>query len=216
MARIRTAVLASGRGSNLKALLEAAKDSNYPAEISLLIANEPYAGAINMAAEAGVDVALIPHREQPGRQQFEIMLQTHILESACELICLAGFMRILSPNFVRLWQGKMLNIHPSLLPAFTGLRPQRQALAAGVRLSGCSVHFVNNELDGGPIIGQAAVPVLADDSEESLGARILAAEHRLYPRCLALVAGGEIAMDEAGEVFWSAAPAEGTLINPSG
>ncbi len=216
MARKRVAVLASGRGTNLKALLEAAKDPSYPAEISLLISNEPYAGAINMAAEAGAEVALVPHREQPSRQAFEIMLQTHILESACDLICLAGFMRILSPNFVRLWHGKMLNIHPSLLPAFTGLHPQRQALEAGVRLSGCSVHFVNNELDGGPIIGQAAVPVMAKDSEESLAARILAAEHRLYPRCLALVAEGKIALDEAGTLSWNADEAEGNLYNPAG
>lgn len=216
MARKRVAVLASGRGSNLKALLEAAKDPAYPAEISLLISNEPYAGAINMAAEAGAEVALIPHREQPSRQAFEIMVQTHILESACDLVCLAGFMRIFSPKFVELWHGKMLNIHPSLLPAFPGLHPQRQALKAGVRLSGCSVHFVNNELDGGPIIGQAAVPVTADDSEESLAARILAAEHELYPRCLALVAEGAIALDEAGRVSWNAREAEGSLVNPVG
>lgn len=216
MARKRTAVLVSGRGSNLRALLDAAKDPTYPAEISLVISNEPYAAAIDMAAEAGAEVALIPHREQPSRQAFEIMLQTHILESACDLVCLAGFMRVLSPNFVALWHGRMLNIHPSLLPAFTGLHPQRQALAAGVRLSGCTVHFVNNELDGGPIIGQAAVPIAADDSEESLAARILAAEHQLYPRCLALVAEGRITLDEAGSLGWNAAEADGNLINPAG
>ncbi len=216
MARARTAVLVSGRGSNLKALLEAARDPSYPAEISLVISNEPHAGAINMAGEAGVEVALIPHRDQPSRLQFEIMLQTHILESACDLVCLAGFMRVLSPNFVALWQGKMLNIHPSLLPSFRGLHSHRRALEAGVRLHGCSVHFVTDELDGGPIIGQAAVPVLPEDSEESLAARVLAAEHALYPRCLALVAEGRVALDETGRIRWNAMPAEGALINPAG
>ncbi len=216
MAKVRTAVLVSGRGSNLKALLEAAKDPDYPAEISVVISNEPYAGAINMAAEAGCEVALVPHREQPTRQQFEILLQTHILESGCELVCLAGFMRVLSHRFVSLWQGKMLNIHPSLLPAFPGLNTHRRALEAGVRLHGCSVHFVNEELDGGPLIGQAAVPVLPDDDEDSLGARVLAAEHQLYPRCLSLVASGQVALDEQGRMAWNAAPAEGLFINPAG
>ncbi len=216
MERKRTAVLVSGRGSNLKALLEAAKDPSYPAEISLVISNEPYAKAINMGAEAGAEVALVPHREQPSRQAFEIMLQTHIMESACDLVCLAGFMRILSPQFVAIWQGKLLNIHPSLLPAFPGLNTHRRALAAGVRLAGCSVHFVNEEMDGGPIIGQAAVPVLPEDHEDSLAARVLEAEHELYPRCLALVASGAVTLDERGRVRWNAKSAEGSLVNPAG
>ncbi len=214
MARVSTAVLVSGRGSNLKALLEAAKDPSYPAEITVVISNEPYAPAIDMAAAAGAEVALVPHREQPSRLHFETMLQTQILEGGCELVCLAGFMRILSANFVAAWSGRLLNIHPSLLPSFPGLDTHRRALEAGVRLSGCSVHFVNDELDGGPIIGQAAVPVAPNDTEESLAARVLTAEHRLYPRCLALVASGAVRL-ENGKVAWDTPAAEGFLMNPA-
>ncbi len=214
MARVSTAVLVSGRGSNLKALLEAAKDPDYPAEITTVISNEPYAPAIDLAAAAGCEVALVPHREQPSRLHFETMLQTQILEGGCELVCLAGFMRILSANFVAAWSGRLLNIHPSLLPAFPGLDTHRRALEAGVRLAGCSVHFVNDELDGGPIIGQAAVPVSPGDSEESLAARVLAAEHLLYPRCLALVATGAVRLED-GKVAWDVPTADGLLMNPA-
>ncbi|MBC6404595.1 MAG: phosphoribosylglycinamide formyltransferase [Rhodospirillales bacterium] len=214
MSRVPTAVLVSGRGSNLKALLEASRDPSYPAEITLAISNEPEAPAIDMAAEAGCEVALVPHRDQPSHCQFETLLQTHILESACQLVCLAGFMRVLSPAFVGLWAGRMLNIHPSLLPSFPGLDSHRRALEAGVRLSGCSVHFVTEELDGGPIIGQAAVPVAPDDDEASLAARVLAAEHRLYPVCLALVAEGKVRMEE-GRIVWDAVASGDALLNPS-
>ncbi|MEO1192161.1 MAG: phosphoribosylglycinamide formyltransferase [Pseudomonadota bacterium] len=196
MACVSTAVLVSGRGSNLQALFDAAKDPAYPAEISVVISNEPDAPAIDLAAANGADVALVPHREQPSRWAFETMLQTHILESGCTLVCLAGFMRILSPAFVAAWPGRLLNIHPSLLPAFPGLDTHRRALEAGVAEAGCSVHFVTDELDGGPIIAQAAVPVLPDDSADSLATRVLQAEHRLYPHCLALVASGAVRLED--------------------
>ncbi|GAB5470809.1 MAG: phosphoribosylglycinamide formyltransferase [Rhodospirillales bacterium] len=215
MARVSTAVLVSGRGSNLAALFEAAKDPAYPAEISLVISNEPHAAAIDLAAAAGADVALVPHREQPSRRAFETMVQTHILESGCTLVCLAGFMRILSSAFVAAWSGRLLNIHPSLLPAFPGLDTHRRALEAGVKLAGCTVHFVNNELDGGPIVGPAAVPVAPDDTEASLAARVLAAEHRLYPLCLGLVASGQIALSD-GKLVSRGSVGEGFLMNPVG
>ena len=213
MARIGTCVLVSGRGSNLKALFQAARDPAFPAEISLVISDTYDAPAIDIAAAAGAEVALVPRSDQPDRQTFETMLQTHILEGGCQLVLLAGFMRILSTNFVAAWSGRLLNIHPSLLPAFPGLDTHRRALAAGVRLSGCSVHFVTDELDGGPLIGQAAVPVHPDDTPESLAARVLAAEHRLYPRCLELVASGAVRL-EGERVVWDTEPAAGSLMNP--
>jgi len=213
LARVKTAVLVSGRGTNMTALFEAAKDPSYPAEIVLVVSDTYGAAAIDVAAAAGAEVALVPREDQPNRLAFEVMLQTQILEGGCEMICLAGFMRVLSATFVEVWKGRILNIHPSLLPAFPGLDTHRRALEAGVRISGCSVHFVTAEVDGGPLIGQAAVPVAPEDTPDSLAARVLAAEHRLYPRCLELVATGAVRL-EAGKVVWETPPAEGFLMNP--
>ena len=189
MVRLRVGVLISGRGSNLQALIEAAADPGYPAEIVLVICNRPDAPGLQRAARAGIAHRVIAG---PDRAAFAAAADRALKQSGVELVALAGFMRLLDPGFVEGWHDRMINIHPSLLPAFPGLHPQRQALAAGVRFSGCTVHFVRVEVDTGPIIAQAVVPVHDDDDEERLSARILGAEHRLYPLALRLYAEGRL------------------------
>ncbi len=193
MKRVRTAVLISGRGSNMKALLDAAKDPAYPAEIVLVAANVPGAGGLDIARAAGIDTATIDHRGKGSREAFERELHARLLEAGTELVCLAGFMRLLTPFFVDAWAGKMLNIHPSLLPAFPGLDTHQRAIDAGAKFGGCTVHFVTSEMDVGPIVAQAAVPILPGDDANSLAARVLVAEHKIYPAALAAVASGKSA-----------------------
>jgi len=189
--RRRTAVLVSGRGSNLAALLAASRDPAYPAEIALVISNVPDAGGLALAEAAGVPTATIDHRPFRGdRAAHEAAIIAELDGAGIELVCLAGYLRKLSPLLVGRYAGKMLNIHPSLLPAFPGLHTHERALAAGAKLHGCTVHFVTEGLDEGPILAQAAVPVLPGDTPESLAARVLAQEHALYPMALALLAGG--------------------------
>ena len=186
----RTAILISGRGSNMMALAAAARRPDYPADIVSIVSSRPDAAGLAWARAEGLPATLVDHKAYASREAFDAAIDQVLADAAVELVALAGFMRIQSPAFVSKWQGRQLNIHPSLLPAFKGLKPQAQALAAGVKISGCSVHFVTAEVDSGPIIAQAAVPVLDGDSAETLAARILAAEHRLYPEALALVATG--------------------------
>ena len=186
----RTAILISGRGSNMMALAAAARRPDYPADIVSIVSSRPDAAGLAWARAEGLPATLVDHKAYASREAFDAAIDQVLADAAVELVALAGFMRIQSPAFVSKWQGRQLNIHPSLLPAFKGLNPQAQALAAGVKISGCSVHFVTAEVDSGPIIAQAAVPVLDGDSAETLAARILAAEHRLYPEALALVATG--------------------------
>jgi len=188
--KMKVGVLISGRGSNLKSLLEACAAPGFPAEIVTVLSNRPGAGGLDHARAAGVAAAVVDHKAYDGRAAFEAALTTALEDAAVELVCLAGFLRVVTPPFVRHWQGRMINIHPSLLPLFPGLDTHARALAAGVKLHGCSVHYVSEEVDGGAIVGQAAVPVLAGDDPDSLAARVLAAEHRLYPACLRLVADG--------------------------
>lgn len=197
----RTAVLISGRGSNLAALIEACRDPDYPAEIALVVANVETAEGLQVAAAAGVPSKAISHKDFTTREAFDAAIDATLTEANIELICEAGFMRIHSDGFVRNWQGRMLNIHPSLLPAFKGIRVHHQAIEAGVRISGCTVHFVVPELDSGPIIAQAAVPVLPDDTAEALQARVLAEEHKLYPAVLKQVAGGKVVLREGRVLF---------------
>jgi phosphoribosylglycinamide formyltransferase 1 len=187
----RVAVLISGRGSNLAALFAAAKHSeDYPAEIVLVLSNKPEAGGLAIAAEAGVAARVIDHQSFGGdRAAHEAALDRILRDAGIEIVCLAGYMRRLTPLLVSAWQGRMLNIHPSLLPAFPGLDTHRRALAAGVCLHGCTVHLVTEEVDGGPILAQAAVPVLPGDTEATLAARVLAQEHILYPAALSMLAG---------------------------
>jgi phosphoribosylglycinamide formyltransferase 1 len=195
-AKKRLAILISGRGSNMMALVEAARGPDYPADIAAIVASRPDAAGLLWARAQGLPATLVDHKAYASREAFDAAVDQVLAAAGVELIALAGFMRIQTPGFVRKWQARQLNIHPSLLPAFKGLHPQAQALAAGVKISGCTVHFVTEELDGGPIIAQAAVPVSETDSPDSLAARILAAEHRLYPQALALVAAGKARLCE--------------------
>lgn len=193
--RTRVAVLVSGRGSNMAALIKAAEAANYPAEIVKVISNRPDAGALKTAADAGIKTAVVDHKAFKSKSDFEAVIAAAIEASGADLICLAGFMRILSAAFVARYRGRILNIHPSLLPAFTGLNTHARALEAGVTIHGCTVHFVSAELDAGPILVQAAVPVRADDTAETLAARVLAEEHQIYPLALAAVSTGRIRLD---------------------
>ena len=186
--RKRVAVLISGRGSNLRALAEAARTQDFPAEIALVLSNRPGAAGIAYAREAGIPTAVIDHKIHAGREDFERSCQVMLELHRIDIICLAGFMRLLSPWFAGQWQGRMINIHPALLPAYKGLDTHARALADGAAQHGCTVHFVVAEMDAGPIILQAAVPVLPGDTPDTLGARVLAQEHRIYPQALAKVA----------------------------
>lgn len=199
--RRRVAVLISGRGSNMASLIEAARDPAYPAVIALVLSNRPGAAGLARAAEAGIATRVVDHTAFPDRAAFDAAVGRALADHAIDLVCLAGFMRIFTDAFVTGWRGRMLNIHPSLLPSFKGLHPHAQALAAGVRVHGCTVHYVVPELDSGPIVAQAAVPVTARDDEAALAARVLAAEHRLYPEGLRLVADGAARLEAGRTVF---------------
>jgi phosphoribosylglycinamide formyltransferase 1 len=211
-ARLKVGVLISGRGSNLQALIEAAADPAYPAEIVLVISNRREAAGLARAAGAGIAHCTIPLSD---RQAFAAEADAALRQSGAELVALAGFMRLLDTAFVDAWRDQLVNIHPSLLPAFQGLHPQRQALAAGVRFSGCTVHFVRAEVDTGPIIAQAAVPVHDGDDEERLSERILAAEHRLYPMAVRLFAEGRLRILGNRVAISGAAPHETMVFNPT-
>lgn len=189
MSRVRTGVLISGRGSNMTALIEAAQDPAYPAEIVLVASNNPDAGGLASAAAAGIATVAIDHRPFKGdREAHERALDAELRKAGVELVALAGYMRILTPWFVRAWSGRMLNIHPSLLPHFPGIHTHQRALEAGHDKHGCTVHWVIEELDAGPIIGQAEVPILPGDDEATLAARVLGVEHGLYRQSLAKAA----------------------------
>jgi phosphoribosylglycinamide formyltransferase-1 len=189
-ARKRVGVLISGRGSNLQALLDACDDPSFPAEIVLVISNKPEAPGLERAARAGVPSRTIARRDYPERSACDAAMTAALEGADVEVVCLAGFMRLLSETFVDHWRDRMINIHPSLLPQFPGLDTHARALEAGVERHGCTVHFVRFEMDSGPIIGQTEVPVLAGDDPETLAARVLEAEHELYPHCLRLVVEG--------------------------
>ncbi len=192
MAKLKVGVLISGRGSNLAALIEAARVADYPAEIACVVSNRADAPGLEIAAAAGIPTAIVSHRDHPDRETFDRAVSAELERHGSGLVVLAGFMRIFSPWFPARWANRLINIHPSLLPAFKGMHVQRQALDAGVRLSGCTAHLVIPDLDSGPIIAQAAVPVLAGDTEETLSARILRQEHRLYPLVVRWVAEGRV------------------------
>jgi len=199
MTKKRVAVLISGRGSNMTALIAAAKAPDYPAAIVLVLSNLPDAAGLVHARQAEIATAVVDHRAfGADREAFERALDARLQAQGVEIVCLAGFMRLLTPWFVKRWSGRLLNIHPALLPQFKGLHTHRRALAAGVSEHGATVHFVVPEMDAGPIILQAAVPVIAGDTEATLAARVLEVEHRIYPQALRLVAEGRAAL-AAGE-----------------
>ena len=185
MSRKRLAIFISGRGSNMDSLLNACQAVDYPAVPVLVLSNKPNAGGLDKAAARGVPTAVVDHRAYANREAFEKDVQEALIAANVEFIALAGFMRVLTPWFISRWEGRLINIHPSLLPSFPGLQTHRRAIEAGCRLAGCTVHHVTAGVDEGPIIGQAAVPVRPDDNDDSLAARVLTAEHMLYPVCLA-------------------------------
>ena len=201
----------------MAALLAAAANPAYPAEIALVLANKPAAGGLARAAEAGIPTAVVESRAfGRDRAGFEMAMEAELAKHGVELIALAGFMRVLTEGFVGRWAGRMINIHPSLLPAFPGVDTHARALAAGVRFHGCTVHLVTPGVDEGPIIAQAAIPVLADDTEDSLGARVLEQEHALYPAALALVAGGRVRVEGDRAVIERPAPPSGVALRNPG
>jgi phosphoribosylglycinamide formyltransferase-1 len=207
----RIVILISGRGSNMQAVLEA----DLPVRVAAVISNKADAPGLETARRHGVETLVVDHRDHDGREAFDAALAQQIDRHAPDLVVLAGFMRILTPGFVEHYAGRLINIHPSLLPAFTGLDTHARALAEGVKLHGCTVHFVTNELDRGPIVAQAAVPVLPDDTPETLAARVLAQEHRLYPQAIRWFAEDKLALTPAGTVrFLGASDADSVLISP--
>jgi phosphoribosylglycinamide formyltransferase-1 len=214
MKRKRLALLISGRGSNMAAILAAA-GPDYPAEPVLVLSNRADATGLEVAAARGVPTAVVESRAFKGdRTGFEAAMEAEFARHGVEIIALAGFMRVLTPDFVRRWEGRLINIHPSLLPAFPGLDTHARALAAGVRLHGCTVHLVTAGVDEGPILAQAAVPVLPEDTEASLAARVLAEEHKLYPAALSWLAAGRVRVAAGRAIISNAESARDSLLNP--
>jgi phosphoribosylglycinamide formyltransferase 1 len=215
MKKKRVAVLISGRGSNMKALIDSAKRSSYPAKIALVLSNRPDAAGLSHARAAGISTAITDHAAYGSdRESFERAMQGVLEQHAIDLVCLAGFMRLLTSWFVGRWEGKMLNIHPALLPAFKGLDTHRRALAAGVKIHGASVHFVSADIDSGPIVAQGAVAVCEEDNAETLAARVLEVEHRIYPLALGLVAAGRVRVVEGRCAIVGQAASRRVLIVP--
>lgn len=188
--RVPVAVLISGRGSNMMAIVEASTADDYPVRVAAVISNRPDAAGLTWANDRNIPTAVVDHKDFDTREEFEAELHKVLQASGADLVACAGFMRILTEGFVQKWEGRMINIHPSLLPSFRGLHTHAKAIEAGVRIAGCTVHYVTSDLDGGPIIAQAAVPVRSDDTAEALAERILRAEHVLYPATLKMVAAG--------------------------
>lgn len=215
MERLKLAVLISGRGTNLQALIDSCADPSYPAEIALVMTNVPGASGLERAEIAGIETLAIDHRTFEGREPFEDALDRALSARNIDLVCLAGFMRLLTAGFVNRWKNRMINIHPSLLPAYKGLHTHERALKDGVRIVGCTVHYVRAEMDAGPIIVQAAVPVLPGDDADALAARILEAEHRCYPLAVKLIAEGCAAVTgDTVRIAGTSAPA-GIMVNPA-
>jgi phosphoribosylglycinamide formyltransferase 1 len=210
----RVAILISGRGSNMASLMEAARAPDFPAEIALVLSNRPDAAGLERAKEAGIATCVIDHKAHPTREDFEQAMDAALAEHDIAFICLAGFMRVLTDWFVERWAGRMVNIHPSLLPLFRGTQTHRRALEDGVLVHGCTVHFVVPELDAGPIIAQAAVPVVPGDTEESLAARVIVQEHKLYPQALRMICDGTARLENGRVEFSRGWDASGALLSP--
>ncbi|MCE9648857.1 MAG: phosphoribosylglycinamide formyltransferase [Parvibaculum sp.] len=212
---MKVGVLISGRGSNLKSLIDACAAPDFPAEIVVVVSNKADAGGLEVARAAGIATAVISHKDYPTREEFDAAMDAALQDAGAEFICSAGFMRILSDGFVETWRDRQLNIHPSLLPAFKGLKVHERVLEAGCRVTGCTVHFVRAAMDEGPIVAQADVPVLPGDTVETLSARVLEAEHKLYPLALRLVAQGRTKIvDERVVIEHETAEAQAPLMMP--
>ncbi|MGE0212821.1 MAG: phosphoribosylglycinamide formyltransferase [Parvibaculaceae bacterium] len=214
MQKRRIGVLISGRGSNLGALIEAARDPGYPAEVVSVVSNRPDAKGLELARSHGIPAHVIDHKTFAGRDPFDQAVDRRLRDDGVEIVACAGFMRIMTDGLIAAWAGRMVNIHPSLLPLYRGLDTHARALADGVRIHGCTVHFVTPELDSGPIIAQAAVPVLTGDTPDRLAARVLTAEHRLYPMALALVATGAARLEGGKVRFKTKEEAGAPLFSP--
>ena len=213
---MKIAVLISGRGSNLQSLIDAQARGSLSAEISLVISNIPNATGLKRAIKAGIPTKTISHRDFVDRRDFEGAINIALLEAHIELVCLAGFMRLFTGSFVNEWADRLVNIHPSLLPSFKGLHTHERALDAGVRFTGCTVHFVRSEMDNGPVILQAAVPILPDDDVDSLAARVLEQEHIIYPLAVDMIASGRILVASGQVIIKDAGLPGAPIINPSG
>jgi len=217
MSKLKLAVMISGRGSNLQALIDACATPGFPAEIILVLSNRPGAKGLDRATEAGIPTKVIDHKNFTDRAAFDAEMTAAMEGAGTDLVCLAGFMRLLSDEFVDHWRDRMINIHPSLLPAFKGLDVQERVLERGARFAGCTVHYVRKEMDTGPIIVQAVVPVLADDTPDDLAARILVREHEIYPLAVRLIAEGRVSIDEKDRaVIAGAVSSEKSVVNPVG
>jgi len=211
---MKIAVLISGRGSNLQALIEAQRNKGFPAEIVLVLSNVAEAKGLAHAKKAGIPSTVISHKDFDGREPFDAAMTQAIEAAGAEFVCLAGFMRLLSDPFIERWRDRLINIHPSLLPAFKGLHVHERVIEMGARFSGCTVHYVRPDMDTGPIIVQAAVPVHADDDAETLAARVLEQEHKIYPLAVKLIAEGRVRVVDEVAVIDGAKAAKGALINP--
>jgi phosphoribosylglycinamide formyltransferase 1 len=214
VAVLKIGILISGRGSNMQALIDATKDPDYPAKISCVISNDPAAGGLEKARAAQIPAHIVNHKDFKDRQKFEEALDAKLAGEGVQLVCLAGFMRILTPWFVERWRDRLINIHPSLLPAFPGLDTHKKALEYGVKFAGCTVHFVRAEMDHGPIIIQGAVPVLAGDNEEKLAKRVLEAEHKIYPEAVRLIADNRVNIHEEQVFIANSSSPSAPAFNP--
>jgi phosphoribosylglycinamide formyltransferase-1 len=213
---LRVGVLASGGGTNLQTIIDRCQNGSLAAEIAIVISNNPDAGALDRANRAGVATLCINHRLFPCREEFDHAVVRALQDAQVDLVVLAGFMRIITPTFIAAFPEKIINIHPALLPSFPGLHVQQKAIDYGARFSGCTVHFVDGGVDTGPIIIQAVVPILPDDSADTLAARILEQEHRIYPRAIQLIAEGRVQVDGRKVAILPAPPVEATaLVNPA-
>ncbi len=213
--KLKLGVLISGRGSNLQSLIDATQDDSFPAEIVMVISNVPDVAGLVRAAKANISTAVINHQDFDDREPFEDVLHDALSEAGVKLVCLAGFMRILTDGFVSRWLDKMINIHPSLLPSFKGLHTHERAIEAGVRFSGCTIHFVRPEMDDGPIIAQATVPIRQDDTPDALAARVLVEEHKIYPLAVRMIAEGRISITGSQVTIKGVVNPDSAVINPA-
>lgn len=216
MAKVKVGVLISGHGSNLKALIDAAREAHYPAEIAVVISSREDAHGLTHAKAAGIPAHVISHKAYPSREAFDDAMHQMLERHLADIVCLAGFMHMLSSRFVKNWHNKLLNVHPSLLPAFKGLNVHKEVIKAGVRFSGCTVHFVRPDVDSGPIIVQAVVPVCPQDTPEQLAAHVLKQEHRIYPMALRWLAEGRLTIKDEKVMVQAVGAPPGVLINPAG
>ncbi len=212
--KLKVGILISGRGSNMAALVKATRAGDYPAQIALVVSNRADAAGLRTAADAGLATVVVPHKAFPDRESFDRAVSAELEKRGVELVVLAGFMRIFSPWFPQHWKDRIINIHPSLLPSFKGLNVQQQAIDAGARISGCTVHYVTDELDAGPIIAQAAVPVLQGDTADRLADRILRQEHRLYPLVVRWFGEGRVSVTDGRVLVRDVAPDAALLFSP--